>query len=92
MSPVSRIIGPTYFHTRMNTPAEFPAVNVADSVDRSSMRWTVDTAVGSGIRPAIWLALGSAAFGWRDVVALLDCHPEWLAINQHVSQKPLQAT
>lgn len=30
---------------------------------------------------------GRPDFGWRDVVALLDAHPDWAALNQGVAQK-----
>jgi spore coat polysaccharide biosynthesis protein SpsF len=51
-------------------------------------RWCVDTEDDLALIRLILDALGSRPFGWRDVLALLDAHPNWAHINAHVMQKP----
>jgi spore coat polysaccharide biosynthesis protein SpsF len=55
--------------------------------DLSALRWTVDTPEDYDLIRRIYDALGHDRFSWRDVLALLDGHPEWLRINSQVEQK-----
>ncbi len=52
-------------------------------------RWCVDTADDLALVERVLDAIGGdPGFGWRDVVSLLDRHPEWRVLNRHVVQKP----
>lgn len=55
----------------------------------SGYRWTLDEASDYELIRRILEALLPVRpdFGWRDVVALLDAHPEWRDINAGVAQK-----
>jgi spore coat polysaccharide biosynthesis protein SpsF len=69
----------------------FRICSVTDDVDRSSWRWTLDTSDDLRLLSRIYEALWPTApqFEYQDVVALLEHHPEWLAINSHVQQKTI---
>ena len=60
---------------------------VADLVDRSGMRWTVDTDDDLAFVREICRRLGTREFTWTDVVQVLDANPELLRINAQVRQK-----
>lgn len=84
----------TSFHERAHVfpyiyehPDRFSVVGTADTVDRSHMRWTVDTADDLAFVRAVCRALGTLEFTWRDVLAVLEAQPELLRINALVSQK-----
>ena len=68
-------------------PDRFRAFNVANDIDYSYMRWTVDTEEDLAFVRKIYGHFEGDAFGWIDVIMLLDKHPEWLQINQHIQQK-----
>ena len=68
-------------------PDEFPAVSVSDPVDRSGMRWTVDTPEDLEFVRRVTASLTSGDTSWRGVLAVLERHPEWLEINRHIQQK-----
>ncbi|MBK8136737.1 MAG: glycosyltransferase family protein [Chloroflexi bacterium] len=72
-----------------NTPAKFRLLNVTNPVDYSHHRWTVDTPEDFELVRRVYEHYGHGDFGWRDVLALLDGHPEWVALNQHIEQKKL---
>lgn len=55
--------------------------------DCSGERWTVDTPEDLELVRRIYAAFGDDGFGWREVLALLDDHPDWRALNAHVAQK-----
>jgi spore coat polysaccharide biosynthesis protein SpsF len=57
-------------------PGEFPSVSVADAVDRSSMRWTVDTPEDLEFVRRVWQVMGNDRFGWRDVLAATEKIPQ----------------
>jgi spore coat polysaccharide biosynthesis protein SpsF len=69
-------------------PDRFPHRNVSDSVDRSEMRWTVDTPEDMAFVQAVYGALGPA-FEMQDVLNLMDERPELAVINRAVVQKNL---
>lgn len=70
-------------------PAEFRVLNIRNDVDYSHMRWTLDTPDDYTFIRTIYNHYGHDRFSWQEVVALLEEHPEWMAINQHVEQKPI---
>lgn len=71
-------------------PERFRLRNVASPVDLSRQRWTVDTPEDYELVRRLFEALFPVQpdFGQADILRLLDAHPDWLKINQHVQQKP----
>lgn len=67
----------------------FPVQGVTNDVDYSSQRWTVDTPKDFEFVQLTYWHFGHDRFSWREVLALLERHPEWLKINRHVVQKVL---
>jgi|OM-RGC.v1.010255875 spore coat polysaccharide biosynthesis protein SpsF len=57
--------------------------------DLSGYRWTLDERSDYELLVRILEALlpANPNFGWRDVIALLDKHPDWRALNAGVGQK-----
>ncbi|MCI0582965.1 MAG: glycosyltransferase family protein [Chloroflexi bacterium] len=74
----------------LRRPELFRPCSVKADADRSAERWTVDTAEDLELVRRIYEALYPAnpAFSTADVIALLNDHPEWRAINAGVPQKP----
>ncbi len=68
-------------------PDEFPSVSVTDPVDRSWMRWTVDTSEDLEFVRRVADSLRPEQTSWLSVLDVLDRHPEWLEINRHIVQK-----
>lgn len=68
--------------------------NVASPVDLSHHRWTVDTPEDYALVSRLFdhLMPNRPNFTQADVLALLDAHPDWIAINQHIQQKPATET
>jgi len=70
-------------------PGRFVLESMAVEPDLSHHRWTVDTPqdfeLVSHILENLYPRL--PGFGWRDVLTLLDEHPEWVKINAQVAQK-----
>jgi spore coat polysaccharide biosynthesis protein SpsF len=62
---------------------------VISSVDLSHHRWTVDTPEDYVLVHRLFehLVHSQPNFTQHDVLALLNSHPEWIAINQHIRQK-----
>lgn len=73
-------------------PERYRIKNLASSQNLSHHRWTVDTAEDYKLVKLIFENLypGQPNFSMADVLSLLDAHPDWLKINQHIEQK--QAT
>ena len=71
-------------------PEKFRTLNVANDIDYSYMRWTVDTIEDLTFIRKIYNHFQSDTFTWREVLRLLEMHPEWLEINRHVQQKVVQ--
>lgn len=91
-------------HAEAHTPAErehvtpylyrsgkFRLRDVTDAVDRSDLRWTVDTPGDFELVRRIHEALGpvNPAFDYEDVLELLRQHPDWSDLNRDVRQKAL---
>jgi spore coat polysaccharide biosynthesis protein SpsF len=68
-------------------PKKFRTRNVANDIDYSYMRWTVDTIEDLTFVRKIYNYFQNDTFTWREVLHLLEIHPEWLEINRHVQQK-----
>lgn len=68
-------------------PEEFALRTVTNDHDYSHMRWTVDTPEDLAFARRVYDHFGHDRFSWREVIALLEEHPEWLEINRHIQQK-----
>lgn len=68
-------------------PEQFVLRTITNEQDYSHLRWTVDTPADLAFVRRIYDHFGHDHFSWREVVALLEEHPEWLEINQDVAQK-----
>jgi spore coat polysaccharide biosynthesis protein SpsF len=68
-------------------PDLFRTSQVAHAFDESRHRWTVDTPEDLELIRRIYAAFDDDRFGWRDVIALLERHQDWLQLNAHVEQK-----
>lgn len=68
-------------------PERFRIRNVASDTDYSYMRWTVDTIEDLTFVRKIYEHFQDDGFSWKEVLRLLEKHPEWLEINRHVKQK-----
>jgi len=55
--------------------------------DLSHLRWTVDTSEDFELVRRIYEHFGHNHFGWLDVLATLEAHPDWSNLNRHVHQK-----
>jgi spore coat polysaccharide biosynthesis protein SpsF len=69
-------------------PERFTLRNVTDTVDRSDLRWTVDTPEDLAFADAVYAALGPR-FEMHDVLALLADQPYLAKINAGSLQKEL---
>jgi spore coat polysaccharide biosynthesis protein SpsF len=70
-----------------HNPGLFYIHSVVNEVDYSYMRWTVDTPEDLAFVRRIYDHFEHNLFSWREVLAALEQHPEWLEINRHVQQK-----
>lgn len=71
-------------------PERFKIYNILNENDLSHMRWTVDTPEDlKFVRRIFGFFGGQDDYSWRKVIALLEQHPEWLAINRNVEQKTI---
>lgn len=68
-------------------PELFRLQSVVNPVDRSDMRWTVDTPEDLALVRSIYQHFGHDRFSWEEVIALLEKHAEWASVNKHVRQK-----
>ncbi len=70
-------------------PERFRLHNVASPTDLSSQRWTVDTPEDYALLQRLFDAVHPSHpdFTLADLLATMQAHPDWLAINQHVRQK-----
>jgi spore coat polysaccharide biosynthesis protein SpsF len=66
----------------------FRLADVIDASDRSDLRWTVDTDADYELIRRIFEACRPRIdFEYEDVLAVLERHPDWSALNRHVEQK-----
>ena len=68
-------------------PNKFKIRNVANEIDYSYMRWTVDTVEDLTFVRKVYEHFQDDAFTWTEVLHLLEMHPEWLEINRHIQQE-----
>jgi len=70
-------------------PERYRLRNVTSPVDLSQHRWTVDTPEDYELVRRLFEALYPARphFTPTDILAVLDAHPDWIALNQHIRQK-----
>jgi spore coat polysaccharide biosynthesis protein SpsF len=68
-------------------PESFRLRAVTSDVDYSDQRWTVDTPEDLAFVRRIYEHIGHDRFSWRDVLSVLETHPDWLAINRDIVQK-----
>jgi len=75
-------------------PERYRLCNVASPVDLSQHRWTVDTPEDYALVSRLFdhLMPTKPYFNQADVLTLLDQHPDWIALNQHIMQKPANET
>lgn len=70
-------------------PERFRIARYPSALDLSGYRWTLDERSDYELLVRILEALlpENPGFGWRDVIALLDAHPDWRTLNAGVGQK-----
>lgn len=75
-------------------PERYRLRNVASPVDLSQHRWTVDTPEDYQLVRRLFETLIPAhpEFTQEDILTLLDTHPDWMRINQHIQQKSATQT
>lgn len=74
-------------------PERFALRDWLDPADRSHLRLTVDTPEDLILAERLYNALhpGDPFFDYGAILTCVAQHPEWVAINQGVQQKPVQA-
>ena len=72
-------------------PQRFRLSNLAFISDESRHRWTVDTPEDYELIRRILEMLypKNQAFGLKDVLAVMDVHPDWFELNARIEQKKL---
>jgi spore coat polysaccharide biosynthesis protein SpsF len=60
---------------------------VVNTVDYSAHRWTVDTPEDLALMRNIYGHFQHDRFSWREALALVEAHPEWVELNRHIQQK-----
>lgn len=83
-NPATREHVTLYIHKNLSA---FRTRGVTHRQDLSDWRWTVDTPEDLAFVRRIYEHFGNNTFSWRDVLMLLEQHPDWRAINAHVPQK-----
>lgn len=85
-NPAWREHGTPYLYMH---PELFKLEELVSDKDYSAMRWTVDTPEDMAFVRKIFEAFGHDRFTWKETLALLEKHPDWLEINRHIVQKTL---
>lgn len=71
-------------------PQLFKCESVVNDIDLSSGRWTVDTPDDLALARAVYAHFYQRDdFSWLEVQAMLEQHPELVALNRNVRQKAL---
>lgn len=65
----------------------FRLLSVENQMDYSHYRWTVDTLEDFALIERVYKHFGHGDFHWREVVDLMQQHPDWSQINASVQQK-----
>jgi spore coat polysaccharide biosynthesis protein SpsF len=68
-------------------PDRFRLRHVVDPIDRSGLRWTVDTTEDFQLAERIYHALGAGGHDYADALEQIRLHPDWSSINAHIEQK-----
>jgi spore coat polysaccharide biosynthesis protein SpsF len=69
----------------------FRLLTVKAEEDYSNYRWTVDTREDLNFVRSVYSRLDNTdAFGWHDVLTVLDQEPELIELNRHIRQKSLE--
>lgn len=68
-------------------PERFRICRLVSEPDYSHIRLTVDTPEDLTLVRRVFAHFGHDRFGWRDAVALLEQHPDWVELNRHVAQR-----
>jgi spore coat polysaccharide biosynthesis protein SpsF len=71
----------------LHHPERFRLHGVTSDRNDAHRRWTVDQSEDLAFVRQIYEHFGHDRFSWRDVLAVLDEHPAWAAINAGVKQK-----
>jgi spore coat polysaccharide biosynthesis protein SpsF len=71
----------------VRAPGRYRIHNVCNDEDYSSFRCTVDTLEDLALVRRIYEHFGHDRFSWREAVALLQRHAEWLDLNRGIQQK-----
>lgn len=73
-------------------PERFALHGWRAELDASEQRWTLDTPQDYRLLSTVYAALGDRAVEapWLEVLALARGHPDWMALNADVAQKPLR--
>jgi spore coat polysaccharide biosynthesis protein SpsF len=66
-------------------PERYRCAKLGCDTDYSHLRATVDTPEDLEVVRCIFDALGRTRFPWREFPAVLERHPEWLALNASAS-------
>ena len=70
-------------------PQWFRIDHVTNAENLSHMRWTVDTPADLEFVRLIFGQFRHDHFSWRDVLPVLQQHPEWADINRGIAQKAI---
>jgi len=71
-------------------PKKFRLRRVANEVDLSHHRWTLDTPEDLAFIRAVYGHFGHDHFTWTDALRYLDQHPEIVEINSDIEQKAIE--
>jgi spore coat polysaccharide biosynthesis protein SpsF len=71
-------------------PGWFQVDHILHAVDRSHLRWTVDTQKDLELVRLIFKHFSHDRFSWEDVLPVLEQHPTWSAINRDIPQTTLR--
>jgi len=68
-------------------PQRFRCRHLRSTVNQGYIRLTVDTAADLQLMRRIYDSFAGRTFAWQEALALVEQHPEWAAVNQHIVQK-----
>ena len=71
-------------------PKMFRLHRVANDVDLSHHRWTLDTPADLALIRAVYNHFGNDRFTWTDALRYLRQHPEIMEINSDIKQKTIE--
>ncbi len=71
-------------------PQLFRLISLANEVDYSYHRWTVDTPEDLELVRAVYSRIDSDSSSWQDVLKIFEREPDLIEINRHIKQKILE--